>query len=69
LPVLLTCLFLVFLYWQLRVLARKKYWRELAVFAALWLVSFLLSLLMVLRVKLPSPAKGIEHFIRLFISF
>lgn len=41
----------------------RKYWKELFVFFLFLGFAFLLSLLAVLGVKLPSPAKGIEYLI------
>lgn len=42
----------------------RKYWRELVVFFIFLGFAFMISLLAVLGVPLPSPAKGIEKVIK-----
>lgn len=42
-------------------LIRQKYWRELTVFSFLFAAGFILALLLSFGVKIPSPAKAIEH--------
>ncbi|NLT94752.1 MAG: hypothetical protein GXW85_04335 [Clostridia bacterium] len=44
-------------------LVYRKYWKELIVFFLFWGFAFIISLLAVLGVTLPSPAKGIEKAI------
>lgn len=42
---------------------KKKYWRELAAFSFFYIAAFILSILYVLDVKIPSPYKGIAYVI------
>jgi len=49
-------------------LIKKKYWRELAVFAAIYLAAFISSVLLTLGYELPSPAKGTESLIKWVFS-
>lgn len=65
---LLLCLaFLVMLLLDLPALLRKKQWRELTVFMVLWVLGLVMSSLLTIGVKLPSPVKGIKYVIDLFI--
>ncbi|MEL7568446.1 MAG: hypothetical protein AAGU27_26715 [Dehalobacterium sp.] len=58
---LLLLAFLVMAAWEVPGLFSKKLWRELTVFSTLWLLGFVLSLLLTLGVRLPSPTNGIKY--------
>ncbi|WP_373232444.1 hypothetical protein [Cohnella sp.] len=61
---LLLVFFAVVVWLEVPALIRKKYWRELAVFSLFLLPTFLLALLQLLDVPIPSPVKGIEYVIK-----
>ncbi len=65
--ILLFLAFLLMLWLELPTLLRKKQWRRLAVFLVLWLLGFVMSFLLSIGVKLPSPVKGIEYVIKFFL--
>ena len=65
---LLITAFLVMLLLDLPALLLKKQWKELAVFFILWSLGFVMSFLLTIGIKLPSPVKGIEAVINLFIG-
>lgn len=65
--ILLCLAFLVMLLFDLPALLRERQWRELAIYLALWLPGLLMSSLLTIGFKLPSPVKGIEYIIELFI--
>lgn len=65
--ILLCLAFFVMLLPDLPALLREKQWRELAVYLFLWVSGFVISALLTVGVKLPSPVKGIEHVIELFV--
>jgi len=44
-------------------LINKKEWRELAVFSVFYTAGFLLGLLYVLDIPIPSPMKGLDYLI------
>ncbi|MCM1565671.1 MAG: hypothetical protein NC238_06920 [Dehalobacter sp.] len=50
-------------------LIRKKYWRELVVCSFILLFAFIISLLQILGVKLPSPFVSINNFLRDMVPF
>lgn len=45
-------------------LIRKKYWRELVVFAFFLSAAFILSLLQTLGIKFPTLLSGLEYVLR-----
>lgn len=65
--ILLFFAFLLMLWLDFPALLRKKQWRHLAVFLVLWLLGFVMSFLLSIGVKLPSPVKGIEYVIKFFL--
>jgi len=44
-------------------LIKRREWRELAAFSILYIVAFVLGLLYALDIPIPSPMKGLQHFI------
>jgi hypothetical protein len=48
---------------QISILLKKKYWRELIAFSLLHTVAFVLSLLYVLGVQIPSPMPVIKYIV------
>lgn len=42
---------------------KEKEWRELAVFSIFYAAGFLLGLLYVLDIPIPSPMEGLDHLI------
>lgn len=59
---LLIAVFIVIALYEIPDLSRKKYWCELAAFSFFMLLVLVLSLLLTIGVKIPSPMKGIEYF-------
>lgn len=45
-------------------LIRKKYWRELITFIFFLSVAFILSILQIIDIKIPTLAKGIDYLFR-----
>ena len=54
---LITVAFLSLAAYEVLPLIREKSWRELITAGCIWLLGFTLSVLLVLRVPLPSPAR------------
>ncbi|RJX28958.1 MAG: hypothetical protein C4554_01660 [Dethiobacter sp.] len=50
-------------------LIRKKYWRELIVFSFFLLLAFIMTLLQIIGVKIPSPVKGILNLLKDLLRF
>jgi len=44
-------------------LVKRKEWRELTAFFILYIIAFALGLMYVLDIPIPSPMKGLQHFI------
>lgn len=44
-------------------LIKRKEWRELAAFSVLCLIAFVLGMMYVLDIPVPSPMKGLQHLI------
>ncbi|HHW31515.1 MAG TPA: hypothetical protein GXX20_07585 [Clostridiaceae bacterium] len=44
-------------------LIKRKEWRELTAFLILYVFAFILGILYVLDVPIPSPMKGLQHLI------
>nr|WP_045576672.1 hypothetical protein [Desulfosporosinus sp. I2] len=61
---LLMSVFLGIILFEVPKLIRNKHWRELIVFSSLLSMAFILSLLQILDVKVPSPFEGINFLIR-----
>ena len=61
---LLITVFIGIILFEVPSLIRNKHWRELIVFSSLLSVAFILSLLQILDVKVPSPSEGINFLIR-----
>lgn len=59
--ILLIIVFILIALFEVPGLMRKKYRRDLIVFSFFLLFAFLLSLLQMLDVKIPSPMKGIVY--------
>ncbi|MFZ5647644.1 MAG: hypothetical protein ACOY30_08495 [Bacillota bacterium] len=51
-------------YYEVPGLIHRKQWRELAAFTGLLSLGFVLSLLQIIGVKMPSPTKGIILLIK-----
>jgi len=49
-------------------LIKKKMKKELIIYSVTFITAFVLSILLSLGVKIPSPAKPIENVIKLFID-
>jgi len=61
---LLVIVFIVVILFEVPSLIRKKHWRELGVFSILLSIAFVMSLLLTIGIKLPSPAKGLVFLVR-----
>lgn len=61
---LLITVFIGIILFEVPNLIRKKYWRELIVFAIFLLLAFIMTLLQTIGVKLPNPVKGIQYLIK-----
>lgn len=61
---LLILAFLVIAVLEIPELFRKRLWGELAAFAVLFVIGFILGFLQAIGVKLPSPNKGIEFLVK-----
>ena len=62
--ILLIMTFVIIALLEIPELVKKEYWRELVAFSILLVLSFVLSLLLVIGVELPSPSKGIEYIVK-----
>lgn len=51
-------------YYEVPGLIHRKQWRELAAFAGLLSLGFVLSFLQIIGVKIPNPTKGIIFLIK-----
>lgn len=60
---LLVGLFIVIILFETPSLIRHKHWRELIVFSIILSMAFVMTFLPTIGVKLPSPARGIDHLI------
>ncbi|HHW48784.1 MAG TPA: hypothetical protein GXX14_09240 [Clostridiaceae bacterium] len=61
-------IFLILIYALIAVLSvpgliKRKEWREFAAFSVLYIIGFVLGLMYVLDIPIPSPMKGLQHFI------
>ncbi len=63
LTMLLILLILLIIFLEVPGLIQKKLWRELAAFFVLLTVGFVLSLLQIMKVKIPSPNDAIIFII------
>ena len=61
---LLITVFIGIILFEVPSLIMNKHWRELIVFSSLLSMAFILSLLQILDVKVPSPSEGIDFLIR-----
>jgi uncharacterized membrane protein len=50
-------------------LAKKKYWRELAVYSLLMALAFAVCLLYTLHVDIPNPVKNTQYYIKNLFPF
>lgn len=50
-------------------LIQKKHWRDLLIFGALWSLTFFLSILLALDVKLPNPQILVNALTIMVINF
>jgi hypothetical protein len=55
--------FIILAFFEIPSLISKKYWRELSVFSCLFLIAFILTIVQIMGVKIPSPMKGIQYII------
>ena len=58
--ILLILVYVVIAFFQIRVLVRERYWRELATFSFFYIAAFTLSMLYGLGIDIPSPILGIK---------
>ena len=61
---LLLLTFAGIVYYEVPGLIHRKQWRELAAFAGLLSLGFILSLLQIIGVKLPNPTTGIIFLVK-----
>lgn len=61
--VLLFLAFGVIAFFQIRLLVKASYWRELAAFSFLYIIAFTLNLLYVLGVDIPSPILSLKFLV------
>lgn len=66
LGLVLVCVLITYL--EVPGLIRKKMWGELAAFSGLMAIGFILALLQIEGVKVPSPAKGIIYIFTFLFS-
>lgn len=57
--VLVISVFIIIAWLHIPILIKQKLWRELAAFSVLLGIGFVLSLLQIIGIKIPSPNKGI----------
>ncbi|NLZ52991.1 MAG: hypothetical protein GX892_07580 [Thermoanaerobacteraceae bacterium] len=62
--VLVIAIFIIIALLQVPGLIKQKLWRELTAFSVLLGIGFILSLLQVIGVKIPSPNQGIIYLIK-----
>jgi len=60
---LLLIIYIIIAGLQIPPLIKKKYWRELIVFSVFFVFAFILNLLQVLDVKIPSPMKAVKYVV------
>jgi hypothetical protein len=65
---LLIVAYLAIILFEVPGLIRKKYWRELVAFAVLLLVSFILSFLYVIGIKMTRPTEVITTIVNAVLS-
>jgi len=63
--ILVTLVYVVVAYLQIRVLIRERYWRELAAFSFFYMIAFTLSLFYVFGVNIPSPIFVIKSIVKM----
>lgn len=61
--------FILVILYEVPGIIRKKYWKELAVYSFLMSVAFTISLLYILRVKIPNPVKDTQYVVRDFFKY
>ena len=61
--IILILIYVIAAFIQVPGLVRQKQWRELAAFSAFYIAAFVLGLLFVLDVDIPSPMKGLQYII------
>jgi len=59
----------IVIYMEVPALIKNKYWKELITFSILILTGFILSLLLIIGVKIPSPDLFIEENVNEFVNF
>ncbi|TWH48452.1 hypothetical protein [Sporomusa sp. KB1] len=61
--ILLCGIYAIIAFVQGAMLIRKKYWREFWICSVLLVVAFMLNLMQVLNVKIPSPMVGVHYIV------
>lgn len=61
--IILLLIFASMAYIQVPGLVKNKYWKELIAFSAFFVASFVLSILYVMDINIPSPIKGVKYII------
>lgn len=61
---LLIVAFIGMILYEVPGLIKKRYWKELAVFSFLISLAFIISLLKIMRIEIPSPVKDFQYFVR-----
>ena len=67
--ILLTAVFAGMVLIEVPRLAKKKYWRELAVYSILMALAFVVCLLYALHVDIPNPVKNTQYYIKDLFPF
>jgi hypothetical protein len=62
---LLVATFIGIAFFEVPNLIRKKYWYELVIFSIFFILAFSFSMLQLLGIKIPSPIKFIEVFVKI----
>lgn len=61
--IILLLIFAFMVYIQVPSLLKNKYWKELITFSAFFIAAFILSILYVMDINIPSPIKGVKYII------
>ncbi len=59
----------IVIYMEVPALVKNKYWKELITFSILIFTGLILNLLLIIGVKIPSPALFIEENVNEFVNF
>ncbi|MGI5984654.1 MAG: hypothetical protein GXY01_10965 [Clostridiales bacterium] len=67
--ILLISIYAIIVFAEVPGLIKKKSWKELTVFSVITAVAFTISLLHILKVEIPDPAKDTQYFVKSLFPF